>query len=100
MTRLPPIPRRGLFIGAWFASAVMWSSGVARAQDVLRIKADNPPVWGLSAALIEEVSIGEVDGPQEYALGRIYQAAVAPDGGFYLYDDNDVQVRRYARFVG
>src|SRR5688572_2500277 len=73
------------------------------AQDTVRVRADNPPVWGANVRLVEELAIGQVDGPQEYAFGRIYHAAPAPDGAFFLYDVNDGQIRRYdarGRFTG
>lgn len=39
--------------------------------------------------------IGQLDGPPEYAFGRIDGIATTRDGGFYLCDGNDVSVRRY-----
>ena len=73
------------------------------AQDTIRVRADNPPLWGANVRLIQELAIGEVDGPQEYAFGQIYAAAVEPGGAFYLFDSNDIQIRRYdalGRFTG
>ena len=73
------------------------------AQDTVRVRADNPPLWGTNVRLVEELAIGQVDGPQEYAFGRIFHAAPERDGSFYLYDQNDGQIRRYdprGRFTG
>jgi 6-bladed beta-propeller protein len=73
------------------------------AQDTVRVSADNPPVWGANVRLVQELAIGQADGPQEYAFGRIYHAAPDRDGGFYLYDVNDSQIRHYdtrGRFTG
>ena len=74
-----------------------------QAQDTVRVRADGAPVWGKDVRLVEELAIGKADGPPEYAFGRIYQAAPAGDGSFYLYDVNDGQIRRYdpqGRFTG
>ena len=73
------------------------------AQDTVRVRADNAPLWGTNVRLVEELAIGQVDGPQEYAFGRIVHAAPERDGSFYLYDQNDGQIRRYdprGRFTG
>ena len=75
--------------------ALVLCSSLLDAQDTLRVRADNPPEWGPSARLLHQFTIGELDGPPEYAFGRIYQAAVEDYGAFYLYDDNDAQIRRY-----
>jgi len=76
---------------------------LAGSQDTVRVRADGPPAWGANVRLVEELAIGQVDGPPEYAFGRIYQAAPESDGAFYLYDANDGQIRRYdarGRFTG
>jgi hypothetical protein len=65
------------------------------AQDTVRVRADGPPKWGAEVRLVQEVALGELDGPPEYAFGRIYQGALAPNGAFYLYDANDRQLRQY-----
>jgi hypothetical protein len=73
------------------------------AQDTVHVRADGPPTWGAVVGLVQEVAIGELDGPPEYAFGRIYQGALAPNGAFYLYDANDRQLRRFdprGRFTG
>jgi hypothetical protein len=73
------------------------------AQDTARVRADGPPLWGPDVKLVEELAIGVVDGPPEYAFGQIYRAAVEASGAFYLFDVNDGQIRRYdnrGRFTG
>lgn len=45
--------------------------------------------------LIRELTVGQVDGPPEYALGRFELLAPARDGGFYIYDFSDTEIRRY-----
>lgn len=66
----------------------------APAQDTVRVRAENAPDWGATARLVELFTLGELDGPPEYAFGRIQRAAVDSDG-FYLFDDRDRQIRRY-----
>lgn len=67
------------------------------AQDTVRVRADGPPKWGAVVGLVQEVAIGALDGPPEYAFGRIESAAMETSGGFYLFDLNDRQIRRYDR---
>src|SRR5688572_20379503 len=84
------------------ALAVLLSGG-AVAQDTVRVRADGSPLWGPNVRLVEELTVGQVDGPPEYALGRLYHAAPERGGAFYLFDVNDGQIRRYdarGRFTG
>jgi len=69
----------------------------ASAQDTVRVRADGPPKWGSGIRLVQEVAIGQLDGPREYAFGQVRSAVMDPRGGFYLYDFNDRQIRRYDR---
>jgi hypothetical protein len=70
---------------------------IGSAQDTVRVRADGPPRWGANVRLVQEVAIGQLDGPREYAFGQIRSAAAEPGGGFYLFDANDGQIRRYDR---
>lgn len=75
----------------------------ADAQDTIRVRADGPPQWGRNVRLVQELAIGQSDGPPEYAFGRIYHAAPEASGAFYLFDANDQQIRHYdarGRFTG
>lgn len=73
------------------------SAGLAEGQDTVRMQADGAPRWGANVQLVEELAIGELDGPQEYAFGQIRSGTMEPGGGFYLFDSNDRQIRRYDR---
>lgn len=86
---------RILITGALAALTAPLSGEALRAQDTVRVRADVPPAWGSNVRLVQELVVGRLDGPPEYALGRIYQAAVEPGGAFYLFDANDTQIRRY-----
>ena len=50
-------------------------------------------VWGAEATLVPEVSIGELDGPEEYLFGRIWSIAVNDDGTVYVLDQQAQHVR-------
>jgi hypothetical protein len=69
----------------------------AAAQDTVRVRADNSPLWGANVRLVQEVAIGQLDDAPEYSFGRIHAATAAPNGDFYLFDSNDRQLRRYDR---
>ncbi|MCY4574975.1 MAG: 6-bladed beta-propeller, partial [Gemmatimonadetes bacterium] len=43
-------------------------------------------VWGGEATLVPEVSIGELDGPEEYLFGWIFSIAVDDDHNVYVFD--------------
>ena len=50
-------------------------------------------VWGAEARLVPEVSIGELDGPQEYLFGRIGSLAVDKDRNVHVFDRQAYHVR-------
>jgi hypothetical protein len=43
-------------------------------------------VWGDSVALVEELSIGTLNGPPEYEFGQVQDVAVDANGGIYVFD--------------
>lgn len=52
-------------------------------------------VWGAAASLVPEVTIGELDGPEEYLFGEIGAIAVNNDGTVYVLDRQAQHVRVY-----
>ncbi len=50
-------------------------------------------VWGAEATLVPEVSIGELDGPEEYLFGNIYAIAVDDERQVYVLDYQAQHVR-------
>ena len=50
-------------------------------------------VWGAEATLVPEVSIGELDGPEEYLFGRIFSIAADDDLNVYVFDHQAQEVR-------
>lgn len=63
-------------------------------------------IWGDSAHLVEELRIGELDGPDKYTFGQIRELAVGPQGTIYVYDGAVKALRaydstgRYLRTIG
>ena len=63
-------------------------------------------VWGVEATLVPEVSIGELEGPDEYLFGQIWSLAVDDDRNVYVFDEQAQHVRvfdangTYMRTVG
>lgn len=50
-------------------------------------------VWGAEAMLVPEVSIGELEGPNEYLFGRIWSLAADDDRNVYVFDEQAQHVR-------
>ncbi len=50
-------------------------------------------VWGAEATLVPEVSIGELNGAEEYLFGNIYGIAVDGDGRVYVLDGQAQDIR-------
>lgn len=50
-------------------------------------------VWVDEATLVPEISIGELEGPEEYLFGRIGSLAVDEDHNVYVFDTQAFEVR-------
>ena len=50
-------------------------------------------VWGAEATLVPEVSIGELDGPEEYLFGSIWSLAVDDNRNVYVFDGQAQHIR-------
>ncbi len=50
-------------------------------------------VWGAEAILVPEVTIGRLDGPDEYLFGNIYAITVDDDGRVYVLDGQAQHIR-------
>ncbi len=50
-------------------------------------------VWGAEATLVPEMSIGELDGPEEYLFGSIYSITVDDDGRVFVLDGQARDIR-------
>jgi hypothetical protein len=63
-------------------------------------------MWGDSVSLVEELSIGALNGPPEYEFGQLGDVAVDANGGLYVFDGRVPALRnydasgRYVRMLG
>jgi hypothetical protein len=53
--------------------------------------------WGTATTLDVELEMGALEGPPEFAFGRIAQLAVDADGAMYVYDALVPALRKYSR---
>lgn len=92
----------------WVALAVMAACGATGCSpadgpdaltetigDTTIVRTLSGSVWGAEATLVPEVSIGELDGPEEYLFGSVYSIAVDGDGRFFVLDGQAQQIRVY-----
>jgi hypothetical protein len=63
--------------------------------DTIVAHAQQAPLWGDSVSLVEDVRIGELDGPEEYTFGRVVSMAVDSAGATYVLDQQALTVRVY-----
>ncbi len=61
--------------------------------DTTVIRTISGSVWGTEATLVPEVSIGELDGPEEYLFGSIYAITVDDAGRVYVLDGQARSIR-------
>ncbi len=54
--------------------------------DTTVVRTISGSVWGAEATLVPEVSIGELDGPEEYLFGWIFSLAVDDERNVYVFD--------------
>ena len=63
--------------------------------DTIVVRTNSGSVWGVDATLVPEVSIGEVDGPEEYLLGAVASIAVDDDHNVYVLDSQTQEILQY-----
>jgi hypothetical protein len=63
--------------------------------DTITVRTVAGSVWGDTADLVAEISIGTMEGADEYILGNPTQLAVADDGTIYVLDRQVPVVRAY-----
>ena len=61
--------------------------------DTVVVRTVSGSVWGGSATLVPEMSIGELDGPDEYIFGSIASIAVDDESAVYVLDGQAQEVR-------
>ena len=93
---------------AFGATAVLCACGTDSAQlggdsdivtetigDTTVVRTVSGSVWGAFATLVPEISVGELDGPEEYLFGNVYGIAVDDDGRLFVLDGQAQIIRVY-----
>ena len=65
------------------------------AQDTLTVVADNPPEWGETPRLVEELRIGVLEGDERYTFVRVVGLVVDPAGVIWVADAGIPAIRRF-----
>lgn len=68
---------------------------VERRGDTTVVRTLSGSVWGTDATLVPELSIGEIEGPDEFLFGRIRSIAVDAEGRVYVLDSQTSNVRGF-----
>jgi len=90
-------PRTPAFVIAAIALAACGSDAppagprveIGTIGDTTIVRTLSGSVWAAEARLVPEVSIGELDGPDEYLFGRIGSLAVDRDRNVYVFDTDE-----------
>lgn len=77
------------------AGAEAWTAVRDTVGDTVIVRTISGSVWGDTAELVPEVSIGMLDGPEEYLLGSIVSLALGDDGTIYAVDRQVPALRVY-----
>ncbi|MGD2215351.1 MAG: hypothetical protein PVJ64_01290 [Gemmatimonadales bacterium] len=64
--------------------------------DTLVVRTVSGSVWGDTARLVADLTIGQLEGPDEYMFGRVRSLSVAPEGSIYMFDSHAHELRKYA----
>lgn len=75
--------------------ALAWVAVHDTIGDTVVVRTVSGSVWGDTAELVPEVSIGMLDGPEEYMLGSIVSLAEGADGTIYAMDRQVPALRVY-----
>ncbi len=73
-----------------------WRATVDTIGDTITVRTLSASVWGDTATLVPEVTIGTLDGADEYLLGDPVAIAVGADGVIYMLDRQVPVLRAYA----
>ncbi|MYG80462.1 MAG: hypothetical protein F4187_01210 [Gemmatimonadetes bacterium] len=66
--------------------------------DTIVVRTNSGSVWGADATLVPEVSIGELEGPEEYLFGAVASIAVDDDHNVYVLDWQTQEILQYDAF--
>jgi hypothetical protein len=92
-----------LILVAVFSTACSGGDATARTStieydtlgDTIVARVQGAPLWGDPVALVEEVRIGELEGPEEYTFGTVVSMTVDSGGTMYVLDQQALTVRVY-----
>jgi hypothetical protein len=82
--------------GAGSSGGQEWLAAYDTIGDTLIVRTVGGSTWGDASRLAAELTIGELDGADEYMFGNIRSLAVAKDGTIYAFDDHAAALRAYA----
>jgi hypothetical protein len=72
-------------------------AAVARGQDTIRVRGQQVSWTAPTIPLTKVATLGQLDGPPEYAFGGVDRIAVDARGVTYVYDYKAAQIRQYDR---
>ena len=72
-----------------------WEAVHDTVGDTIIVRTVSGSVWGDTAELVPEVSIGMLEGPEEYMLGSVVSLAIGADGTIYAMDRQVPALRVY-----
>jgi hypothetical protein len=78
-------------------TAPEWEASYDTIADTVIVQTLGGSVWGDTAELVANLTIGELEGSDEQMFGQIESLAVAPDGAIYIFDSLVPALRKYAR---
>ena len=93
MSSPSPLAVRLLAIALLSTPMMQARSQAAKSDTIVRVAGS--PIHAGVAKLVEEISIGALDGPQEYLFGEISEVAIGADGSIYVFDRQVPALRKY-----
>jgi len=75
--------------------SLAWVAEHDTVGDTVIVRTVSGSIWGDTAELVPEVSIGMLDGPEEYMFGSIVSLAMGADGTIYAMDRQVPALRVY-----
>lgn len=77
------------------AVANRWQTVTDTIGDTIVIRTPGASDLRAPARLVRELSIGELEGPDEYQFANVASILPAPHGGVYIWDETTTQLRQY-----
>ena len=77
------------------AVAYRWQTVTDTIGDTTVVRTVGASDQAALAQLVNEITIGEFDGPDEYQFANVVSILPAPHGGVYVWDETTTQLRQY-----